>query len=33
LALKGHNALCLKSGRKFKLDDDEQVFLVPSGFF
>jgi hypothetical protein len=33
LALKGHNALCLKSGKKFKLDNDDQVFLVPSGFF
>lgn len=29
LAVLGHNALCLKTGRKFKLENDEQVFLVP----
>jgi len=32
-AIKGHKALCLKTGRKFKLENDEQVLLVPSSFF
>lgn len=32
-AIKGRNVLCLKTGRKFKLEKDEQVLLVPSGFF
>jgi hypothetical protein len=32
-AIKGHNALCLKTGKKFKLENYEQVLLVPSSFF
>ena len=32
-ALKGHTALCLKTGKKFKLDQDERVFLVPASLF
>src|SRR5437867_3149298 len=30
LAIRGHNALCLKTGRKFKLENDDQVLLVPT---
>jgi hypothetical protein len=33
LAIKGRSVLCLKTGRKFKLESDEQVLLVPSFFF
>lgn len=29
-SLQGHKAFCLKTGRKFKLDDDEKILLVPS---
>lgn len=32
-ALKGHTALCLKTGKKFKLDEDERIFLVPASLF
>jgi hypothetical protein len=32
LAIRGHNALCLKTGRKFKLENDDQVLLVPTSF-
>jgi hypothetical protein len=32
LAIREHNALCLKTGRKFKLENDEQVLLVPASF-
>ena len=28
-SLQGHNAFCLKTGRRFKLDKDEQILLVP----
>lgn len=28
-SLQGHNVFCLKTGRKFKLDNDEQILLVP----
>lgn len=28
-ALKGHTALCLKTGKNFNLDEDERIFLVP----
>jgi len=28
-ALRHHAALCLKTGRKFTLDEDADVFLVP----
>ena len=33
LAIKGRNALCLKTGRKFKLENDEQILLVPASRF
>jgi hypothetical protein len=33
LAIKGHQALCLKTGKKFQLEKDEQVFLVPPSSF
>jgi hypothetical protein len=29
-ALRGHKALCLKTGRTFKLENDDQIFLVPA---
>jgi hypothetical protein len=29
-AIKGHTVLCLKTGKKFKLEEDERIFLVPS---
>ena len=32
-ALKSHTALCLKTGKKFKLDEDERVFLVAASLF
>ncbi|HXV84549.1 MAG TPA: hypothetical protein VEG60_32265, partial [Candidatus Binatia bacterium] len=32
-ALKRHTALCLKTGQKFKLEEDERVFLVPTSSF
>jgi paraquat-inducible protein B len=28
-AIQGHKALCLKTGKTFKLEKDDQVFLVP----
>ena len=28
-ALKRHSALCLKTGKKFTLEEDDKVFLVP----
>jgi hypothetical protein len=30
MALRGHKAVCLKTGRAFKLDTDDQIFLVPT---
>jgi hypothetical protein len=33
LAIRGRNVLCLKTGRKFKLENDDQVLLVPSSPF
>ena len=30
-ALKRHSALCLKTGKKFTLEADDKVFLVPLG--
>jgi hypothetical protein len=27
--LKGHKALCLRTGRIFRLERDDQIFLVP----
>jgi hypothetical protein len=32
-AVRGHNALCLKTGKKFKVENDDQVLLVPTSFF
>jgi hypothetical protein len=29
LALKRHSALCLKTGKRFPLTEDDKVFLVP----
>ena len=31
-AIRGHDALCLKTGKKFKLESDDQLFLVPTAF-
>jgi len=28
-AVRGRNALCLKTGRKFKVENDDQILLVP----
>jgi hypothetical protein len=28
----GRNALCLKTGKKFKVENDEQFLLVPTAF-
>jgi hypothetical protein len=28
-AVKRHSAFCLKTGKKFNLDDDAKVFLMP----
>jgi hypothetical protein len=33
LAIRGHDALCLKTGKKFKLENDDQLLLVPTTFF
>lgn len=30
MALRGHKAMCLKTGRTIKLENDDQIFLVPS---
>ena len=30
-ALKRRSALCLKTGKKFTLEEDDKVFLVPLG--
>ena len=29
MSLQGHKALCLRTGKTFKMDKDEQIFLVP----
>jgi hypothetical protein len=29
-AVRGHNALCLKTGRTVRLENDDWIFLVPS---
>lgn len=29
-AIRDHKALCLKTGRTFKLENDDQIFLVPA---
>jgi len=28
-AIRGYNAFCPKSGRKFRLENDSEIFLVP----
>ena len=28
-SLQGHKAFCLKTGRQFRLENDEQILLVP----
>jgi hypothetical protein len=33
LAIRDHKALCLKTGKKFKIENDEQVLLVPASFY
>ena len=30
LGIRGRNALCLKTGKKFKVENDEQFLLVPT---
>ena len=32
-ALKGHKALCLRTGRKFQVENDAEIFLVPAFVF
>jgi hypothetical protein len=32
LAIRGRNALCLKTGNKIKVENDEQFLLVPTAF-
>jgi hypothetical protein len=32
LAIQGRNALCLKTGKKFKVENDDQFLLVPTAF-
>jgi hypothetical protein len=32
LAIRGHDGLCLKTGKKFKLENDDQLLLVPTTF-
>ena len=32
-AVRLHNALCLKTGRKFPLENDSEVFLLPPVLF
>ena len=29
MCIQGHKALCLRTGKTFKLEKDEQIFLVP----
>ena len=31
-AIRGHKALCLKTGRNFTLENDDQIFLIPASF-
>ena len=33
LAIRGRNALCLKTGKKFRVENDDQLLLVPTSFF
>lgn len=32
-AVRWHYALCLKTGRKFPLENDDEIFLVPPKLF
>ncbi len=32
-AIRGHSALCPKTGKKFPLESDSEIFLVPPGQF
>ena len=32
-AIRGHQALCPKTGRKIPLENDRDIFLVPPEFF
>ncbi len=32
-AIRGHNVTCPKTGRKFRLENDSEIFLVPPEFF
>ena len=32
-AIRGHNAVCYKTGRKFQLENNDEIFLVPPSFF
>jgi hypothetical protein len=33
LAIRGRDVLCLKTGKKFKVANDDQFLLVPASFF
>jgi len=33
LAIRERNALCLKTGKKVKVENDDQFFLIPTSFF
>ena len=32
-AMRGRNVLCLKTGKKFNVENDDQFLLVPTSFF
>jgi len=32
-AIKGRTALCLRTGRKFRIETDDEVFLLPPSSF
>ena len=33
LAIRGRSALCLKTGKTFKVENDDQLLLAPTSFF
>ena len=33
LAIRGRNALCLKTGKKIKVENNDEFFLVPASSF
>ena len=33
LAIQGRNALCLKTGKKIKVENNDEFFLVPASSF